>query len=105
MPKICYQPKRFSGSRQALIDQCNVIIVEYAGQGFILTLRQLYYQLVSRNMIENKLSDNFFGHIGHAWMLVPRTKVADCQRTPGCVFVFNYIVVCLPRHEVSSPLH
>jgi hypothetical protein len=57
VPKICYQSKRFSGSSQALIDQCNSIIEEYAGQGFVLTLRQLYYQLVSRDLIENKQTE------------------------------------------------
>jgi hypothetical protein len=57
MPKICYRPKRFSHSSQALIDQCNDIIAEYAEQGFVLTLRQLYYQLVSRDIIENKTTE------------------------------------------------
>lgn len=32
----------------------NKIIEEYADQGFTLTLRQLYYQLVSRNIIANE---------------------------------------------------
>ncbi len=32
----------------------NNIIEEYAGQGFTLTLRQLYYQLVSRDIIANE---------------------------------------------------
>lgn len=57
MPKICYQEKRFSASSQKIIDHCNNIIAEYAGQGFVLTLRQLYYQLVSRDIIPNKQSE------------------------------------------------
>lgn len=36
-----------------LIDRCNQIIQAYESQGFSLTLRQLYYQLVSRNIVPN----------------------------------------------------
>ena len=42
--------------RAASIDQlslCNQIIAQYQAQGFRLTLRQLYYQLVSRDHIPN----------------------------------------------------
>lgn len=35
----------------------NTIIEEYAEQGYKLTLRQLYYQLVSRDIIPNKRSE------------------------------------------------
>jgi hypothetical protein len=37
----------------ALINQANVIIEEYRDQGFVLTLRQLYYQFVARDLIKN----------------------------------------------------
>jgi hypothetical protein len=37
-----------------LISRCNGIVDEYLGQGLRLTLRQLYYQLVSRNVIANR---------------------------------------------------
>lgn len=43
--------------RQASIDliaRCAIIIETYAGQGLRLTLRQLYYQLVSANVIVNE---------------------------------------------------
>lgn len=36
-----------------LIDKCNEIIEEYQGIGLRLTLRQLYYQLVTKNIIPN----------------------------------------------------
>lgn len=35
----------------------NAIIEEYKEQGYKLTLRQLYYQLVSRDIISNKVSE------------------------------------------------
>ena len=41
----------------ALVQTCNKIIAEYQAQGFVLTLRQLYYQLVSRDIIANKQTE------------------------------------------------
>ena len=57
MSKICYVAKRFNRSSTVIIDRANEIIDEYTAQGFDLTLRQLYYQLVSRNFIANKDSE------------------------------------------------
>lgn len=53
MPTIQYVEKRFSEATLAVIDRANEIIEEYAEQGFDLTLRQLYYQFVSRGLLEN----------------------------------------------------
>lgn len=53
MPKICYQEIDFSPKRKLLIDSANAIIEDYTRRGFDLTLRQLYYQFVARNVIPN----------------------------------------------------
>ncbi len=53
MPKICYVPKNFSDKSLRRIVKANEIIAEYVAQGFVLTLRQLYYQFVSRDLIPN----------------------------------------------------
>lgn len=53
MPKIMYLRQKFRPSSLATIRQANTIISEYAAQGFSLTLRQLFYQFVSRNWIRN----------------------------------------------------
>lgn len=53
MPFIKYIEKRFAPESEALIAKCNEVIDTYQRQGFSLTLRQLYYQMVSRNIIEN----------------------------------------------------
>lgn len=42
-----------SKSNTERLDTINVILEEYRLQGFILTLRQLYYQLVSRDVVPN----------------------------------------------------
>lgn len=57
MPKICYIEKNFGAKALARIDLCNEIIDEYAVQGFDMTLRQLYYQMVSRDYIANNLKE------------------------------------------------
>ena len=51
--KIAYEDRRFSKKSLARIEQSNVIIDEYEAQSFTLTLRQLYYQFVARNLLEN----------------------------------------------------
>lgn len=51
--KIQYVDRKFRAATLAIIEQANKIIAEYAGQGFDLTLRQLYYQFVSRDLIPN----------------------------------------------------
>lgn len=53
--KIPYKVKRFRPATLAMIDQINEIVEEYAEQGYDLTLRQLYYQFVSRDLLPNNL--------------------------------------------------
>lgn len=52
----------FHGKTLALIGQANEILQEYAAQGFTLTLRQLYYQFVARQVIAN--DDKEYGRLG-----------------------------------------
>jgi hypothetical protein len=53
MPKICYEHKNFRQDTLRMIALANSIIDQFAAQGYDLTLRQLYYQLVSRDVIPN----------------------------------------------------
>ncbi|MBK3802750.1 hypothetical protein GAY33_26685 [Azospirillum brasilense] len=55
MPFECFVSKRFIGRNGELIEQANSIIAEYQDQGFVLTLRQLYYQFVARALIPNTM--------------------------------------------------
>jgi len=55
MPKICYVKRKFSRESLGMIEKANEIIAEYAAQGFALTLRQLYYQFVARDLIPNNI--------------------------------------------------
>lgn len=47
--------KNFRDKSLALINAANEIIDEYRAQGFTLTLRQLYYQFVARDLIPNTM--------------------------------------------------
>ena len=48
-----YVTKKFRATSMNIIDRANEIIEEYQDDGFNLTLRQLYYQFVSRDLIPN----------------------------------------------------
>lgn len=51
--KIRYIDHAFSPASLEVIEQANEIIADYQQQGFRLTLRQLYYQFVARDLIPN----------------------------------------------------
>jgi len=53
--RIVYEEKKFSKSSMQIIDAANAIIEEYQAQGYMLTLRQLYYQFVSRDLVPNTM--------------------------------------------------
>jgi hypothetical protein len=56
MPRICYRPYQPEEQTQSLIDSANEIINEYAAMDLAMTLRQLYYQFVARNLIESTMN-------------------------------------------------
>ncbi len=53
MPEITYVNRNFSQDSLQVIGQARAICADYAEQGYDLTLRQLYYQFVSRDLVEN----------------------------------------------------
>lgn len=52
-----FVPRKFRAAKAELVEQANAIIKEYRADGFKLTVRQLYYQLVARALIENCASE------------------------------------------------
>jgi hypothetical protein len=52
-----FEARHFQAKTTALINHANAIIGEYQRRGFTLTLRQLYYQLIARALIDNKQSE------------------------------------------------
>lgn len=57
MPLITYTPKNFGKGSVEIIDHANTIIASYIAQGYKLTLRQLYYQFVSRDLLANTVQN------------------------------------------------
>lgn len=57
MPCIKYKDIAFSPEKLELIKKANAVISEYARQGFSLTLRQLYYQFVARDLLPQSWAD------------------------------------------------
>lgn len=53
MRYICYKEKNFGTAAMDTIGRADSIIEEYHGKGYVLTLRQLYYQFVARGWLEN----------------------------------------------------
>ena len=57
MPCICYVTKAFRPDTLAIIQRANKVIVDYQRQGFKLTLRQLYYQFVAKDLLPDSWID------------------------------------------------
>ena len=55
--KICYRHHSFRPAALSILHHAENIMDEYDEQGYTLTLRQLYYQLVARGIIPNRQSE------------------------------------------------
>lgn len=53
MAKELFRSTKFRAESRERIEECNEIVEQYQAQRLRLTLRQLYYQLVSKNIIPN----------------------------------------------------
>jgi len=51
------QQKNWTGKKRIVFDNIVTIVEEFQDQGYRMTLRQLYYQLVSRDIIANQQSE------------------------------------------------
>lgn len=71
-----YVPRRFQGNSRAIIERANVIIAEYQDQGFRLTLRQLYYQFVARDLFAN--AGKNYKLLGRMMVWAREAGEADC---------------------------
>lgn len=61
--KYCYQPWMPKPETMAIVATAQDIINEYTDAGYTLTLRQLYYQFVARDLIEN--SERSYKNLGN----------------------------------------
>jgi hypothetical protein len=49
--------QRMHAATLDVVEQANVIIAEYLAQGFALSLRQLFYQMVSRALLDDSFKE------------------------------------------------
>jgi hypothetical protein len=84
MPFIKYEDKKFRHATLELIETVNRIVEEYSEEGYDLTLRQVYYQCVSRDIIPNneKSYDKLGRIVGEARMsgLIDWNAIVDRTR-------------------------
>lgn len=103
MSKIKYREAKLNDDSLKKLDQINSIVREYQGQGLVLTLRQLYYQLVSRDVIPNQQKEyaRLSGLLKEGRMcgIVDWAAIEDRLRSaekpsswdsPGDIFRFSY---------------
>lgn len=57
MPVIQYQQTRFSPWKLTMIKRVNEIVTRYSKMGYDLTLRQVYYQFVARDLLPETWAD------------------------------------------------
>jgi hypothetical protein len=75
MPKIQYEVHKFKPSTMVTITQAQSIVERYQGQGYDLTLRQLYYQMVSRDLIPNNVKE--YNRLGDVLSKARRAGLID----------------------------
>ena len=77
MPYIAYESINYRKATRRTIAQVQEIIEEYVEDGYALTLRQLYYQMVARAMIPNK--DSAYKRLGSVVAKACRTGHIDWE--------------------------
>jgi len=93
--KLAFREQRITPKRAEQIERANAILEEYAKQGYRLTLRQLYYQLVARDLVPNevreysKLSETCV--IGRMCGLIDWDAMEDRLRKPYLTYAVDSI--------------
>ena len=76
-----------------LIEYCNDVLEEYKAQGYVLTLRQLYYQLVARDIIPNNVKqyNSLGGLVNNARLagMIDWKQIEDRTRKPESLTHWN----------------
>ncbi len=81
---LCYEAKNFSEAKLAMIEKINTVIEKFDADGYILTVRQIYYQFVKNAWVPNVLQS--YGLIqglvndGRMAGLISWTAIEDRER-------------------------
>ncbi|MEI7850638.1 MAG: hypothetical protein WCH86_02285 [Kiritimatiellales bacterium] len=91
--KFCYVERKFSSESERIIQIADDIITDYEARGYNLTLRQLYYQFVSKDLIENtERSYKRLGSIvndGRLAGLLDWDSITDRTRVSSCINTYQ----------------
>lgn len=98
--KELFIPKSFQEESMLLLDLVNQILDEYSGQGFDLSLRQLYYQLVSRDLLPKKWADPKTGSTNNIRAYKNLGNLINDARLAG--YVDWNMIVDRGRHTVHN---
>lgn len=71
MPKLCYVPKRFADHTLKIVAHALQIIEDLAAQGYEMTARQIYYQMIALDLFPDQWIDEKYNK---KFGLDPRTK-------------------------------
>jgi len=110
MPKLKYKDLGLNTASRAIIQKANEIIEVYAAQGLDLTLRQLYYQFVSRDILPNteksykSLGDTISN--GRLAGLIDWSRIKDrgrhTQRNSHWVSPAEIVEACARQYQVDK---
>lgn len=96
---------RLSKANKERLEVINSIIEDYQAQGYRLTLRQLYYQLVSKDIIPNKAAEysklSTLLKEGRMWGIVDWDAIEDRVRRPSRPYWVTWVEDAL-RDTVSQ---
>lgn len=102
--KIKFREIKMGKANKVRLQQINEIIQEYQADNYVLTLRQLYYQLVSRDIIPNKQSEyaKLSGILKEGRMagIVDWNAIEDRLRRPSVPSSWN-----TPKDIINSALN
>lgn len=99
--KDAFVVKRFGEESRRLIDVVNRILGEYARQGYDLSLRQLYYQMVARDLLPQKWADKKTGSVNNLHSYKNLGSLVNDARLAG--FVDWDMIVDRNRVTLKNP--
>lgn len=83
--KKCYVPRKFNAEHQDIVDRANQILTAFAAQGYDLTLRQLYYQFVSRDWFPEGWKDKVTGSTNNVQSYKKLGDIVSAARRAGLI--------------------
>lgn len=92
MPKIKFENKSFRGQSIDMIERALTIIDDFKAQGFTLTLRQVYYQFISRDYFPESKR---YKWTGSKW-------VRDVNGTKNCLPNYKWLTTLISDARLSG---